>query len=86
MRITFQCEQSDNLHRFFKKEHDWGWKKFIELSKIHEGFLVDDTLTIKAQVQIIRYVELGVVFVIFYLLLKKAFSRQIQIIFRGTEK
>ncbi|CAM8888448.1 unnamed protein product [Rhodiola kirilowii] len=45
---------SDTLHRFGKKEHDWGWKKFIELSKVQDGFLIDDTLTIKAQVQIIR--------------------------------
>jgi hypothetical protein len=46
---------SDTLHRFWKKEHDWGWKKFMELSKLHDGFIVEDVLTIKAQVQVIRY-------------------------------
>ncbi|XP_058105591.1 TNF receptor-associated factor homolog 1a-like isoform X2 [Magnolia sinica] len=45
---------SDTLHRFWKKEHDWGWKKFMELSKIIDGFIVSDTLVIKAQVQVIR--------------------------------
>lgn len=45
---------NDTLHRFCKKEHDWGWKKFIELTKVMEGFVTDDTLTIKAQVQVIR--------------------------------
>ncbi|TVU49317.1 hypothetical protein EJB05_00625 [Eragrostis curvula] len=44
----------DTLHRFWKKEHDWGWKKFMELSKLHDGFVVEDVLTIKAQVQVIR--------------------------------
>ncbi|RLM68839.1 hypothetical protein C2845_PM17G05070 [Panicum miliaceum] len=39
---------------FWKKEHDWGWKKFIELSRVLDGFLVDDVLTIRAQVQVIR--------------------------------
>lgn len=46
---------SDTLHRFWKKEHDWGWKKFMELSKLHDGFVIEDVLTIKAQVQVIRY-------------------------------
>lgn len=45
----------DTLHRFCKKEHDWGWKKFMELSKVLDGFTVADTLVIKAQVQVIRY-------------------------------
>ncbi|ONK59662.1 uncharacterized protein A4U43_C08F8990, partial [Asparagus officinalis] len=45
---------NDTLHRFWKKEHDWGWKKFMELNKIADGFVDDDTLTIKAQVQVIR--------------------------------
>ncbi|KAJ0229712.1 MATH/TRAF domain-containing protein [Hirschfeldia incana] len=46
---------SDTLHRFWKKEHDWGWKKFIESQKLNEGFVDDsDTLTIEAQVQVIR--------------------------------
>ncbi len=45
---------ADTLHRFCKKEHDWGWKKFMELSKVLEGFTVEDTLIIKAQVQVIR--------------------------------
>ncbi|CAI0465564.1 unnamed protein product [Linum tenue] len=45
----------DTLHRFWKKEHDWGWKKFMELSKVSDGFLdAADTLIIKAQVQVIR--------------------------------
>ena len=47
--------RADTLHRFCKKEHDWGWKKFMELSKVLEGFTVADTLVIKAQVQVIRY-------------------------------
>lgn len=45
---------SDTLHRFWKKEHDWGWKKFMELSKVSDGFKDGDTLIIKAQVQVIR--------------------------------
>nr|CAB3474429.1 unnamed protein product [Digitaria exilis] len=49
-----KVKYSDTLHRFWKKEHDWGWKKFMELSKIHDGFLVDDVLEIIAQVQVIR--------------------------------
>ncbi|MFS8013602.1 putative MATH/TRAF domain-containing protein [Helianthus anomalus] len=46
---------SDTLHRFWKKEHDWGWKKFMELSKVLDGFIDADTLIIKAQVQVIRF-------------------------------
>uniref|UniRef100_A0A7N0UUM0 MATH domain-containing protein n=1 Tax=Kalanchoe fedtschenkoi TaxID=63787 RepID=A0A7N0UUM0_KALFE len=49
-----KSKYSDTLHRFWKKEHDWGWKKFMELSKILDGFLDDDALIIKAQVQVIR--------------------------------
>uniref|UniRef100_A0A7N0URU6 MATH domain-containing protein n=1 Tax=Kalanchoe fedtschenkoi TaxID=63787 RepID=A0A7N0URU6_KALFE len=49
-----KSKYSDTLHRFWKKEHDWGWKKFMELSKVSDGFLDDDTLIIKAQVQVIR--------------------------------
>ncbi|KAG0481986.1 hypothetical protein HPP92_010070 [Vanilla planifolia] len=45
---------SDTLHRFWKKEHDWGWKKFMELTKVLDGFIDNDTLVIKAQVQVIR--------------------------------
>ena len=45
----------DTLHRFWKKEHDWGWKKFMELSKVLDGFIDADTLIIKAQVQVIRW-------------------------------
>ncbi|XP_020258146.1 MATH domain-containing protein At5g43560-like isoform X2 [Asparagus officinalis] len=45
---------NDTLHRFWKKEHDWGWKKFMEINKISDGFVDDDTLTIKAEVQVIR--------------------------------
>jgi len=49
-----KSKYSDTLHRFWKKEHDWGWKKFMELSELHDGFIVQDALTIKAQVQVIR--------------------------------
>ncbi|KAL3828235.1 hypothetical protein ACJIZ3_017037 [Penstemon smallii] len=49
-----KSKYSDTLHRFWKKEHDWGWKKFMELSKVSEGFIDADTLIIKAQVQVIR--------------------------------
>ncbi|CAN7134749.1 unnamed protein product [Brassica rapa subsp. narinosa] len=46
---------SDTLHRFWKKEHDWGWKKFMESTKLQDGFIDDsDSLTIEAQVQVIR--------------------------------
>lgn len=47
-----KSKYSDTLHRFCKKEHDWGWKKFMELSKVLDGFTVADTLVIKAQVQV----------------------------------
>ncbi|KAM3308887.1 hypothetical protein P3S67_010631 [Capsicum chacoense] len=46
-----KSKYSDTLHRFWKKEHDWGWKKIMELSKVVDGFIDADTLTIKAQVQ-----------------------------------
>ncbi|XP_047979163.1 TNF receptor-associated factor homolog 1a-like isoform X2 [Salvia hispanica] len=49
-----KSKYSDTLHRFWKKEHDWGWKKFMELSKVVDGFVDADTLIIKAQVQVIR--------------------------------
>ncbi|MFS7925952.1 putative MATH/TRAF domain-containing protein [Helianthus anomalus] len=49
-----KSKYSDTLHRFWKKEHDWGWKKFMELSKVMDGFVDADTLIIKAQVQVIR--------------------------------
>ncbi|KAG7991862.1 hypothetical protein I3843_02G100000 [Carya illinoinensis] len=49
-----KSKYSDTLHRFWKKEHDWGWKKFMELSKVSDGFIDADTLIIKAQVQVIR--------------------------------
>ncbi|EOY05944.1 hypothetical protein QUC31_016524 [Theobroma cacao] len=49
-----KSKYSDTLHRFCKKEHDWGWKKFMELSKVYDGFIESDTLIIKAQVQVIR--------------------------------
>ncbi|XP_044486276.1 TNF receptor-associated factor homolog 1b-like [Mangifera indica] len=49
-----KSKYSDTLHRFWKKEHDWGWKKFMELSKVSDGFKDGDTLIIKAQVQVIR--------------------------------
>ncbi|XWS39219.1 hypothetical protein CRYUN_Cryun18bG0031600 [Craigia yunnanensis] len=49
-----KSKYSDTLHRFWKKEHDWGWKKFMELSKVYDGFIESDTLIINAQVQVIR--------------------------------
>jgi hypothetical protein len=49
-----KSKYSDTLHRFWKKEHDWGWKKFMELTKVEDGFINDDKLIIKAQVQVIR--------------------------------
>ncbi|KAI3804276.1 hypothetical protein L1987_25696 [Smallanthus sonchifolius] len=49
-----KSKYSDTLHRFWKKEHDWGWKKFMDLSKVLDGFVDADTLVIKAQVQVIR--------------------------------
>lgn len=50
-----KSKYSDTLHRFTKKEHDWGWKRFMELSKVYDGFTsTDDTLVIKAQVQVVR--------------------------------
>ncbi|KAK4586173.1 hypothetical protein RGQ29_023392 [Quercus rubra] len=49
-----KSKYSDTLHRFCKKEHDWGWKKFMELTEMSDGFIDADTLIIKAQVQVIR--------------------------------
>ena len=49
-----KSKYSDTLHRFCKKEHDWGLKKFMELTKVLDGFTVADTLVIKAQVQVIH--------------------------------
>ncbi|OIW07653.1 hypothetical protein TanjilG_07695 [Lupinus angustifolius] len=50
-----KSKYSDTLHRFWKKEHDWGWKKFMEISKVYDGFVDNsDNLIIKAQVQVIR--------------------------------
>ncbi|XP_073222957.1 TNF receptor-associated factor homolog 1b-like [Cicer arietinum] len=50
-----KSKYSDTLHRFWKKEHDWGWKKFMEISKVYDGFVdTSDNLIIKAQVQVIR--------------------------------
>eukprot|EP00889_Picochlorum_renovo_P001770 jgi/Picre1/28800/NNA_004197.t1 len=49
-----KSKYSDTLHRFCKKEHDWGWKKFMELGKMADGFVVGDTLVIKVQVQVIK--------------------------------
>jgi len=46
---------TDTLHRFWKKEHDWGWKKFMELPKLKDGFIDESgCLTIEAKVQVIR--------------------------------
>ncbi|KAI8011721.1 hypothetical protein LOK49_LG06G02766 [Camellia lanceoleosa] len=49
-----KSKYSDTVHRFWMKEHDWGWKKFMVLSKVLDGFIDADTLIIKAQVQVIR--------------------------------
>ncbi|KAK1430403.1 hypothetical protein QVD17_13111 [Tagetes erecta] len=49
-----RSKYSDTLHRFWRKEHDWGWKKFMETSKLFSEFVDDDTLTLKVQVQVIR--------------------------------
>ncbi|KFK31711.1 hypothetical protein AALP_AA6G149200 [Arabis alpina] len=50
-----KSKHSDTIHQFWKYEHDWGWKKFIELTKLQDGFIDDyDSLIIKAQVQVIR--------------------------------
>ncbi|CAM8980307.1 unnamed protein product [Rhodiola kirilowii] len=49
-----KSKYSDTLHQFWKKEHDWGWKKFMELPKVLDEFLDNDTLIVKAQVQVIR--------------------------------
>ncbi|KAL3334701.1 hypothetical protein AABB24_031098 [Solanum stoloniferum] len=49
-----KSKYSDTLHRFWKKEHDWGWKKFMELYKVVDGFVDSDNLIISAQVQVIR--------------------------------
>ncbi|XP_073127678.1 TNF receptor-associated factor homolog 1a-like [Henckelia pumila] len=49
-----KSKYSDTVHRFWNMEHDWGWKKFMELSKLMDGFTDTDTLVIKAQVQVIR--------------------------------
>ncbi|WIA30517.1 hypothetical protein OEZ86_000601 [Tetradesmus obliquus] len=48
-----KSKYSDTLHRFCKKEHDWGWKKFMERGKVLGGFSVGGSLLIKAQVQVI---------------------------------
>lgn len=49
-----RADRADTLHRFCKKEHDWGWKKFMELHKISEGFITGGRLVVKAQVQVIQ--------------------------------
>lgn len=50
-----KSKHSDTLHKFYKREHDWGWKNFIELPTLLDGFIDDSgSLIIKAQVQVIR--------------------------------
>ncbi|XP_015077427.1 TNF receptor-associated factor homolog 1a [Solanum pennellii] len=49
-----KSKYSDTLHRFWKEEHDWGWKKFMELDEVVDGFVDSGTLIIKAHVQVIR--------------------------------
>ena len=51
-RDPHKSKYSDTLHRFCKKEHDWGWKKFMELGKVGEGFTAGDQLVVRAQVQV----------------------------------
>ncbi|EOA15035.1 hypothetical protein CARUB_v10028390mg [Capsella rubella] len=54
-KVPWRSKFSDTLHNFWKKEHDWGWKKFMELPKLQDGFIDDfGSLTIDAQVQVIR--------------------------------
>ena len=57
--------QTDTLHRFWKKEHDWGWIKFMKLSKVSDGFIFTGTLMIKAQVQVIRYFQFTIASALF---------------------
>lgn len=38
---------SDMLYWFCKKEYDWGWKKFMEFTKVFDGFIVADMFVIK---------------------------------------
>ncbi|GLT42232.1 hypothetical protein SLA2020_162450 [Shorea laevis] len=49
-----KSKYADTSLRFMKEEYDWGWKKYMELSKLTGGFIDSDTLIIKAQVQVIR--------------------------------
>ncbi|KAL5068232.1 hypothetical protein RYX36_019119 [Vicia faba] len=50
-----KSKYSDTLHRFWKEEHDWGWKNFMEVSKVYDGFVdTSDSFIVKAQVQVIR--------------------------------
>ncbi|GLT42230.1 hypothetical protein SLA2020_162430 [Shorea laevis] len=49
-----KSKYADTSHRFMKEEFDWGWKRYMELSKLTGGFIDSDTLIIKAQVQVIR--------------------------------
>ncbi|CAA7057376.1 unnamed protein product [Microthlaspi erraticum] len=45
----------DLIFRFYKKETARGWNEFIELPKLHEGFIYDsDSLLIGVQIQVIR--------------------------------
>ncbi|KAK9724396.1 hypothetical protein RND81_05G069600 [Saponaria officinalis] len=49
-----KSKYSDTLHSYWEKEHDWGWKKFMKLSTLSDGFVDDDTRTVTVQVQVIR--------------------------------
>ncbi|KAF7145179.1 hypothetical protein RHSIM_Rhsim04G0152800 [Rhododendron simsii] len=48
-----KSKYSGTLHQFLQKERDWGWKKFMKLYKVLDGFIDADTFIIKAQVQVI---------------------------------
>ncbi|CAA7057368.1 unnamed protein product [Microthlaspi erraticum] len=50
-----KSKHADLIFRFRKKETARGWNEFIELPKLHEGFIYDsDSLLIGVQIQVIR--------------------------------
>ncbi|WZZ59797.1 hypothetical protein YC2023_059904 [Brassica napus] len=61
--IYRSCERGESSElepattKILGREHDWGWKKFIELPRLLDGFIDDSgSLIIKAQVQVIRHI------------------------------
>ncbi|KAK8709686.1 hypothetical protein V6N13_060696 [Hibiscus sabdariffa] len=50
-----KSKYSDTLHRFWKKEHDWGWKKFMELSKVYDGFIGSSYQTLNVVLHAYQY-------------------------------